>query len=293
MQKNKRPSGREEFERVYLRENQIKRSLQNLSSAEVDDHLKNKEFIKTTAYIARKTFYKNKSFLLSHGFEQEDLESISQIYGLSFLSSNFGNKTGKDKYYLMMRYINQRFEAFFLFFNRKFDISIKIPEVSIEQTGVPVAELAHYESNLIQNEPMSEDDFFDQIDLTKKQIKLIKAKSLDKSLLKQEKQELLKKKTLLLKSNRSLKEQLQKIKQKNKKNDREQKSRSLALKKRFSENWEQYKDQLCYYSTSRHVPNDVRKKARSFCKKYKVDFVAWAKNKIKTNSETEYDFVIS
>jgi hypothetical protein len=280
--KPKRPSGREEFERVYLRENQIKRTLDSIPQEVINDHLNDKSFLSTTAYIARNTFFKNKNTLLAHGFEQEDLESISRLYGLSFLSSDFGNKTGKDKYYLMMRYINQRFEAFFLFFDRKFDISTKIPEISLEQFPISIAESLTSRistSDLVSNiNELSQEDLIELIDDLKLKIKISSCKS-DKKILSNQ----LKGFSLAL----------LKLKKKNKAENSKQKKLSAELKKKFTKDWDKYIDQLCYYSTSKHVPNDVRKKARSFCNKYKVDFIAWAKNKVKSNLDSEFDFVLS
>lgn len=285
MKKNKRPNGREEFEKVYLRENQVKRTLELLPQETLDLYLKDIEFTKATAYIARNTFYKNKNVLLSHGFEQEDLESISKIYGLSFLSSDFGGKTGKDKYYLMMRYINQRFEAFFLFFGRKFDIASKMPEVSLDHFLQPVADLALSTSAKSHelSEPSvfdSKDDYVDEINRLTSQIK---------NFYEQEKDKDFKEKTVLVKKLKDLKGEFKVFKQSQKAKLKNQRKTSKELKARFSKNWSSHVNDLCYYATSKHVSHDVRKKARSLCKKYKIDYISWVKNK---QSEHQSDFMI-
>jgi len=61
------------------------------------------------------------------------------------------------------------------------------------------------------------------------------------------------------------------------------------LKKKLDDNWQDHKETLAHYATTVYAPSDVRKKARSFCKKYGIDYVGWAKSKIESGRMTDQD----
>jgi hypothetical protein len=54
---------------------------------------------------------------------------------------------------------------------------------------------------------------------------------------------------------------------------------------RLEKNIDQYAPALCHYATSKIAHYAVRKKARSFCKKYGIDYKTWAIKKIQLNPE--------
>src|SRR5271166_5073008 len=114
---------------MYLRFNIIQKAINTLSQERVDQILNDTDFKKCTNYIARQIFYKHKTFLTSHGFWQEDLESIAQIFGLSFFLYDVKTPTKKDESMILMRYVNQRFQNFIEWGRKKFGMSEKIYEM--------------------------------------------------------------------------------------------------------------------------------------------------------------------
>ena len=61
------------------------------------------------------------------------------------------------------------------------------------------------------------------------------------------------------------------------------------LRGKLDANWEKHRETLAHYATTAYAPQDVRKKARSFCVKYGIDYESWAKSKIEAGKMNDYD----
>lgn len=127
---NKRNNVLENFESCYLRENCARRAFANPEA--IARLTAQADFERCVRYIANVTFNKNKSTLLRHGFDHEDMVNVSRIFAMQFVNNEFEGETKEDTFRILMRFISQKFETFFLFLNRKFRISERHAEVSIE-----------------------------------------------------------------------------------------------------------------------------------------------------------------
>jgi len=75
----------------------------------------------------------------------------------------------------------------------------------------------------------------------------------------------------------------------NETNKKQKKDKNLLplLKQKINENPIQFANQLSYYATYKGIPYDVRKAARSICKKHNINFIEWAKKHIEKLNETD------
>ncbi len=292
MSKKTRYNTKNQFESVYLRVNQIRKTIDSLPKDVIEEHLSDINFLKTARFLASRTFSKNKGILLAHGFDFEDIESITKVYAISFLGTNYGNKTGRDKYYLMMNYVGQRFEAFFLFLERKFSIKSKFAEIPIGNVSASSMRSCDISGDIAprhdeEAEP-SEEALIEQIEIVEAKLSELRAAlKLNKKDDRARAQKSILRRQLL-----ALKSHLAQVRREARDRRSEQRNLTSELRKRFKSDWKKHTDQLCYYSTSKYVPDDVRKKARLFCKKHKIDFVAWVKERIAKNSDEESSFVV-
>ena len=292
MLRTKRFSSFDEFEEVYLRVRTLDRMLKTIDLSTVDATLRDSEFLKCTSYLARNLFAKNRGSLLQHGFSEEDIRSISQVYGISFLGSKFEAKTSKDKYYLMMRYINQRFRAFMIFLDRKFDYTKKYSEVYLDDFSDRVRE------SLIQQSHNSRTNQNTKHGTPEEMIRIvIDALRFKLSVLREMSQrtstpEIQKYRAELIATKETLRKKLATLRQAQISQTKDRKKKTSQLKKRFKKEWPCHVDKLCYYSTSKQVEPDLRRKARDYCKRLKVDYIGWARRKIEANEADQIDFVL-
>jgi hypothetical protein len=108
------------FEACYLSENGARRAFKNEN---VNEILKSSDFQKCVKYMSHLIFSRNDVVLLAHGFTYDDILSIVHTWGLQFFNYEQLGKTKHDTYYLMMHFISQKTDTFFLFMNRKFRIN--------------------------------------------------------------------------------------------------------------------------------------------------------------------------
>lgn len=127
---SKRNNVVDNFEECYLRINCAKKAFAN--TEQVNRLMASPDFQRCVKYMANITFNKNRSNLLRHGFDLEDIMSVVQILAVQFVNSNFDGKTRKDTYYVLMHFISQKMETFMVFLNRKFRISERHAEISLE-----------------------------------------------------------------------------------------------------------------------------------------------------------------
>lgn len=67
---------------------------------------------------------------------------------------------------------------------------------------------------------------------------------------------------------------------------------SRRLEQLLEGSGERVKDSLAYYATIRVVGPDVRNKARSYCKKMQIDYIAWAKKYIAQHEFDKSEFIL-
>lgn len=127
---SKRNNVLENFEACYLKSNCARKAFAN--KAALQKLMAESDFERCVRYIANLTFNKNRHTLLRHGFDHEDIVNISRVFGMQFVNNKFEGKTKKDTYYILMRFISQKIESFMLFMDRKFRISERHADVSIE-----------------------------------------------------------------------------------------------------------------------------------------------------------------
>jgi hypothetical protein len=144
----------ENFEACYLRENMCKKAFQKKKS--VSKLMSENDFNRCVKYITNNTFKKNKSILLRHGFDYDDMLSIVTIIGIQFINNPFVGKTKKDTYYILMRFINQKMETFFLFLDRKFRIKERYDDLSLED--IFPADVYHGEYPIVSAEIGQDDE---------------------------------------------------------------------------------------------------------------------------------------
>jgi hypothetical protein len=70
------------------------------------------------------------------------------------------------------------------------------------------------------------------------------------------------------------------------------KARRQQLRSILEENLDDYRDKLSELATLKLTEYDIRKKARSICKKHGIDYIAWAKSQIKERNLSTHDFVL-
>ena len=129
---SKRKTVQDNFEAVYLRENCAAKAFANKEA--LRKLMAEDDFERCVKYIANITFNKNKHALLRHGFDHDDMVNVSRVFAMQFVNNEFKGETKKDTYYILMRFIGQKMETFMIFLNRKFKISERHAEVSLEDT---------------------------------------------------------------------------------------------------------------------------------------------------------------
>ena len=220
-QKSPRLNIKDHFEEVYLRSKTIQRYLP-LADQSV---LTNPEFNRVINYISGLFFRKYRRLYRAGGFDIEDIRSITQIFGLVFTGFGFQGKTERDKFMVMMRFVNQRLCQMTRWIAKKFqaDEVVKMQtfctgDGMIEKLGAPVKP-AEY------------------VTCTPKR------------------------------------------------NVRE-------MRVDLEANIGKHADSLAYYSVSKFVAGDIRKKARALCKKHGIDYQGWARDYLNTHDCDESNFQI-
>lgn len=259
---------RDNFEKVYLRYNIIQRAIKMLSQEKVDEILAKPLFIRCTTYIARRTFRKNMNFLCDHGFWQEDLESISKIFGLSFYLYGTEFKSEKDESMLLMRYIGHRFQRFVEWATKKFGRDDKVYEsVGIERA----IDGTNYAKSYVPDD--EDDSLIDKITFATEDSDQIEAQvtELRARIKAQGKNAVLTHtKSVLNRKAKIIKKDLMVMRRTHREQRAASKQLTEALKSKLDTEWYQYKDQLVHYATSKHVAYDIRKKAQDYCRKYGI-----------------------
>lgn len=287
---------RDNFEDVYLRTNCFKKGMDSLASQDAEKYLKDPEFNKCISHVARSMFTKHQVRLINCGFEQEDVRSITSIYGLTFMATKPETETSRDMYMLMFNYISQRWSNFLIRLDIKFFNNEHIGEVRIDgsmlskgsgyKVGYSDIERPISESKLAQDDPNllavinGEGSEFlakpiaDQIDILKDSVQEIKTE-LRRYIHPKTREHMVYRNKLKV----HLKAAREELAALRKKVSDEKKALS-KLKSKLAEDPKKYAERLAFLATSKHISVDVRKNAQKMCRKYAINYVMWAKNHI-------------
>ncbi len=224
---------RDNFEDLYLRSNIVKRDISNADPKV----LKSKEFNKICVYMANTCFSENRKFLLTCGFDFDDILSISKIFGATYVGAKFDltGSTEKGKNLVMMRYIGQRLSLFVKWTSKKLhdeEISSEVFEKCMAQSGT---------SSYIS--PEEEIEMMEEIMFGVKKKARWRMENSIKDKRKQHREEKLAQETLF-----------------------------ASLRAKLDNNHESLTEVLVYYSNAKAVSHDVRKAAQKYCVKYGIDF---------------------
>ena len=212
-----------DFEDVYLRSRTLKKYLP-LADQKI---LTNPEFTRVVNYISNLFYQKYRRLYGVGGFDLEDIQNVTRLWGLAFTGYGGQWKSDKDKFTVMMRFVSQRLWQMTGWIAKKFQCDevtryqmFCTEDGLIEKLGAaPVIEEA-------ESKPASP------------------ARS------------------------------------------------TSSLKKDFEKDVHKHSNALSYYSVSKAVSGDVRKRARFYCKKYGIDYQGWAKNYLDTHDCDESNFQI-
>lgn len=132
------------YEECYLRISALEQALK--AKEKYSHMLDDPDFKRVVMFITRNTFKKNESKLVRHGFDIDDMKHIITLFGIMFMNSKNTGPTPKDRYYLMMRFMNQKLETFYTFMDRKFTIKESFGESSFDEKIFSVPAQDFYES---------------------------------------------------------------------------------------------------------------------------------------------------
>lgn len=264
------------FEDVYLRSNILKRAVNTLSDERIKEIFEDTHFKRCVKYIATNTFRKNSSFFTQHGFMWEDIWAIGKIFGLSFYSDGKTYNSKQDESYLLMRYLNQRFQRFCIWSHKKFGAQEKISESTVDESvwfyvmpstaedAMSLDEKIGQKADQLYEINRRSQLIFDEEARSNQDCKYILRKQKNKAIVR----------------SKPLQDDLSKLSAERSKEKSVSDRLTKKLKKSLDKNWRKHKTQLAYYATSKYVAYDVRKKARKFCSKYGIDYVKWGQEQI-------------
>lgn len=244
----KRFNTKDSFEQVYLRYNQAMRDFKNVTSKDLRDP----EFIKICKYAAGKCYYGNESFLLTNGYDLDDISSLATIFGACYLG--YQDKTvayDKRRSNLMMiAYILQRINRFMSWTSAKFQSSEIVSRVSdtvgmslYSDNSTTVDDTVMYG---IEDTKSDMDVLMDLLEESEECTNKIRKKKVD--------------------------ENISKLKSKISTARSESKATDTLNKISIKENPAKYAESLAWYAATKHVSYDVRRAARRYCVKYNIDY---------------------
>lgn len=116
----KRFNTKENFEEVYLRIKELKLGLKAMSKKKTIEFVQSKPFKNAVNKKFNDVWWRNSKLFYACGFTEEDIKTILTLYGVSFLRCKFQAKTEKDMFYILTRYMSQKFSVFLTVIKRKF-----------------------------------------------------------------------------------------------------------------------------------------------------------------------------
>lgn len=267
----------ENFEEIYLRYGTAEKYLHKASSEEVQS-IKNQKVI---TYMTNKYYNINRSFLLHAGYNYDDLRNIIAVYVATFLGSDYDIDSERGKKLIMMRYVEQRVVRFIQWVSRKFGSNEVVSYSPITDAEVYRNEYCDTLNNVIEIDgipmwgketPISIREQIANIDIELEDLFYSKKSPSREKVLRRERKEL--------------------KKEYNKENSKN-KDRIKELKIELNENWEEHKDTLAFYATSKHVAEDVRRAARRYCKKFDINYIDLTLKLIRDNNYENKDFTLN
>lgn len=282
--KRQRYTLEENFEDVYLRSRTLERYLKNADANIMAD----KETHKIIQHLTDRQMNVYGKILLWNGFDREDVHSVINIFAACFTGLGQTAKTKRDYYYLMMNFVNQRMEFFIGCVMRKFQVNDVVCQ-NVLAAGRPshVWGQEMSDEELLSSEAAKDAHFVDIFDESQ-------MSDTENIAYLEDKLEIMKLQKEKYESTENIEEAIDNTsaiidayKHEQNKNARENKTLFLNLKQRLSSNPLRYADQLSYYATYKGIPYEIRKVARSICKKYHIDFINWAKKHVESLGDTD------
>ena len=251
---------RDDFEAVYLRSNIVRRDIGKADPV----ILKSPDFNKICAYMAGRCFLRNKTALLTRGFDYQDVLSVTKVFGATYVGANYTHKDASNRTNrnLMMRYISHRLNTMVRWVSKK----MKDEELLDRRYEITSGQMDHVpdEASLEGSSTLDEINFLEEDYSEEKSLK--------------------KRKRMLV----NLREKRKNYAKKRK----DERSLTNALKIKLEANYDKMTDVLAYYSTTKSVSFDMRKVARRYCDRYGIDYKAIAENMIKQNNYDKLEFDI-
>jgi hypothetical protein len=276
-----------------------------LPSTECNKYLSDAEFNRCISYASRVIFRKNENRLINCGFDEEDVRSVTSVYGLEFMAVKPDTKTSKDMYLLMFRFIGQRWTNFFIRLDIKFFNNERLVEYCIGNIDNAFKVPDYTNIQVLDEESFGKDDqkllavingdvdisenysFREQVAILQEQLQELKLRRslLTKSGMSKDAADLLKQK--LLYRIRALNKKIRTIKAR----IFEEKRILKGLKVELKNNIDKYAEQLAYLATSKHTSIAVRKNAQTLCRKHAIDYVMWAQDYIQKRDVNPEHFI--
>lgn len=270
---------KDNFEAVYLKNNSLKKAFAPENKEKVDALSKRKDFVRCIKFLAKNSFMKNKTDLLKLGFDYEDMYNICLTFGLSFAVEDLSKfNTDKDLYYVLMRFVNQRLESFFITLDRKFHYKESYTDVSIESIGLNNLEVIK-ESTVIPeyiNDNITQKSLEEEFDSLYKEYEV--ASGHEKANLKR----------MLAVTEDKIKEFEVMVEDSHK----AIKSNLAKFKPMLKEDLSKYSEKLAYLATYKKVEHPVRKKARLLCKKNGINYVEIMSKIITSKNLNRVDYIL-
>jgi len=253
---------KENFEEIYLRFDDGKRYLKNAKLSEI----KSKDVQRCIKTLTRRHFRINSCIFLRFGYDIGDLSSIITYFCAVFLGMPNNYVSDRDKYTIMMRYVDQRIVEFVKLVLRKLQSKELI---TLYHKSFDDEDLNYFENTIDSPEDIISDEELisldDKIALISDEIYILQSKS---NLTRQRKKEIRKKKDNL----KELKNQNSSIKKHRRNLKKRNRNLTKDLKLRLEQEWSEKQESLVYYTSSKYVSEDVRRAARRYCKKYGIDY---------------------
>lgn len=255
------------------------------------DHawLKDPQFQKVVSYMARYFCRKNSGFLAAIGYEEQDIKTIIAMYALRFMAKNYEAIDERSRYMFLMRHISQRFPRFRDLLERK-----NLPKhVSIVKVDFSSHDYVPWHERRIDQ--VEDDDELGRLEDERDGVE-IEIASLAKAIrTKQgEDREMVELEVHALRIDLgNLEHDIKIVKEKVRRQKLENDAITRSLRDRLkSTSVSEIADKMAYYATVRAVDDDVRAKARQYCRANGINYSEWARQHIARHGFDESEFVL-
>lgn len=279
--KPKKRNIHDDFERIYMRFNDVKRFMPHadLTIGETKDF---KSVVEYIVHIYRGN-ERYKTFFSRNGFEAEDLRNVATVFAYTFVGRQAALGLDPRDFRLMIRYIGQRMSRLLNWTAKKFyndEVTVtpgletlRNPTLS-DSTRNRVDRVSHLSYALwVDSESPQEISEVDRLNAMKQDLDEMKAALAGATKGLPATRKLKNEVKALASAERALRRRLASERGR-------QRGISEQLRSKLKTDPEKYREQLCYYATTKSVSHDVRNAARSACDKYGFDYKTWAKQKI-------------